>query len=198
MSAQVETMAFLHAHGLDVEPKGLNAQLRAAIQALQASYYPEPRGEGLTAAETEVLYSGGLDPAPASFGERGDPLLAGVITYAGLLETGLTCLQAAKKLRVSDARIRQRIQERTLLAIKAGRSWRLPMFQFAGDLELPGWGEVAQSLPAGISPVAVERWLRLANPDLATDGEETPRSPRDWLLEGRPARVVAALAAGLA
>jgi excisionase family DNA binding protein len=197
MDTDVKTRAFLHVHGLDVEPKGLNAQLRATIQALQSLYFPEPGCEGLTAPEAAVLRSGGLDPAPRSFGEKGDPLLQGALTHAGLLETGLTTLQAAKVLRVSDARIRQRLQDRTLLAIKTGRSWKLPLFQFADGQELPGWGEVARKLPRDIAPVAVERWLMLPNPDLVTGADEAPVSPRAWLREGRPAKAVAALAAGL-
>ena len=197
MNANVEAMAFLHVHGLEVEPRGLNAQLRAAVKALQALYYPEPRQEGLTTSELEVLRSGGLDPTPRHFGERGDPLLNGVLTYAALIETGLTTIQAAKLLGVSDARIRQRLQAGTLLAIKTGRAWKLPLFQFADGAELPGWGQVAQNLPVGVSPVAVESWLRLPNPDLVTGEDETPVSPRAWLQEGRPAKAVASLAAGL-
>ena len=197
MNADVETMAFLHVHGLDVQPKGLNGPLRAAIQALQSLYYPEPGHAGLTASEVAVLRSGGLDPAQKPFGAHGDPLLNGVITFAALIETGLTTIQAAKVLHVSDARIRQRLQERTLLAIKSGRSWKLPLFQFAGGGELPGWAQVAPKLPEGISPVAVERWLMLPNPDLVVGKDETPTSPRAWLLEGRTAKTVAALVAGL-
>jgi len=197
MNADVETMAFLHAHGLEVEPKGLTGQLQAAIEHFRALYYPGPGQEGLPAAELEVLRSGGLDPAPRGLGER-DPLLDGVLTFAAMVESGLTTLQVAGMLGVSDARIRQRIVDRTLFAIKAGRSWKLPLFQFAGGVELPGWGAVAQSLPRDISPVAVARWLSLPNPDLGTGETETPLSPRAWLQEGRPATAVAALAAELA
>lgn len=151
MNAKAETMAFLHAHGLEaVEPKALNASLRSAIARLKALYYPVKEQEGLTAAEMEVAHAGGLDPTPR-FAPVDDPLLAGAISYASLVQTGLTTTQAAKLLGVSDARIRQRLQERTLLAIRDGRSWKLPVFQFAGKGELPGWGEVAQALP-GISP----------------------------------------------
>jgi len=197
MKSNVETMAFLHVHGLDVEPRGLNEQLRAAILSLQALYFPGPNQGGLTAAEADALRSGGLDPTPRTFGEKGDPLLDGVLAYTSLVETGLTTLQAAKLLGVSDARIRQRLKERTLVAIRSGRSWRLPVFQFAGGKELPGWGEVAQGLPQDLSPVALERWLRFPNSELVRGEEETVMSPRGWLLEGRPAKVVAALAAGL-
>jgi excisionase family DNA binding protein len=198
VDAKAETMAYLHAHGLEaVEPKVLNASLRSAITRLKALYYPMKEQEGLTAAELDVARAGGLDPAPR-FAPGDDPLLAGAISYASLVQTGLTTAQAAKRFGVSDARIRQRIQERTLLAIRDGRSWTLPVFQFTGKGELPGWGEVAQAFPREISPVAVESWLLLPNSDLVTGADETPTSPRAWLLEGRPPQPVAVLAAGLA
>ena len=179
MDTNVETMAFLHAHGLDVDPKGLAGSLQDVIRTFKVLYYPAPGQDGLTASEVEVLRSGGLDPTPRALGTT-DPLLRGALAYAGLVETGLTTAQAAQMLGVSDARIRQRLQERTLVAIRAGRSWKLPLFQF------------------DISPVAVEHWLRLPNADLVLGEDEAPVSPRTWLLEGRPAKAVALLAEGLA
>lgn len=196
MSANLETLAFLHAHGLDVEPKGLPRVLRDAIKNLQSLYYPDSGQEGLTAAEIQIYRSGGLDPAPRASG-MDDPLLRGVMTYAALVDTGLTAVESARMLGVTDARIRQRLKERTLFAIKNGGSWRLPMFQFAEGRELPGWGEVARKLPQGISPVAVAQWLMLPNLDLAVGEDGTPKSPREWLLEGRSPLAVARLAEAL-
>lgn len=196
MSVDVETLAFLHAHGLDVEPKELPKALRDAINQLQSLYYPISGQEGLPAAEIQIHRSGGLDPAPRELGTN-DPLLRGVMTYAGLVDTGLTALEAAEMLGVTDARIRQRLKERTLFAIKDCGSWRLPVFQFAEGRELPGWGEVAQNLPPGISPVTVAHWLLLPNVDLSVGEDETPTSPRAWLLEGRSPQSVAQLARAL-
>lgn len=197
MSTGIETMAFLHTHGLDVHPKGINAHLRAAIKAIPSLYYSEPGREGLTAEEANVARSGGLDPHP-TFGDHPDPLLLGVIAYATLIQTGLTALQAAKRLDVSDARIRQRIQDRTLLALREGGYWKLPVFQFTESGELPGWSVVAPRFPLDVSPVAVERWLLLPHADLVSGKDEAPMSPRAWLLEGRPPQTVAALAEELA
>lgn len=192
-----QTMAFLHARGLNVEPKGLATALRAAVAETQALYRARPGQEGLTAEEVEAARSGGLDPRPAR-GSRADPLVQGVAAYASLIHTALTARQAAARLGVSDARVRQRLQARTLLAVREGRSWKLPVFQFTKRGELPGWGEVCPSLPPAASPLAVERWLRLSHSDLVTGDDETPMSPRAWLLEGRPPEAVAALAGELA
>lgn len=196
MNTKVETLAYLHARGLDVAPEGLAAALKAALAKIQALYYPNPGEEGLTAGEAAVFQSGGLDPRPARHGGE-DPLVAGVMAYAGLVSSGLTTLQAAKRLGVSDARIRQRLQDHSLLGLRSGRSWRLPIFQFTPKGELPGWSEVCARLPEAISPVAVERWLRLPHPDLVAGVDERPLSPRQWLLEGRPALRVADLAGEL-
>ena len=192
-----QTLAFLHARGLDVEPKGLATALRVAIAEREAVYRAKPGQEGLTAGEVEAARSGGLDPQPAR-GARADPLVQGVVAYASLIHTGLPARQAAARLGVSDARVRQRLQARTLLAVREGRSWKLPVFQFTRRGELPGWGEVCPSLPPTASPVAAERWLGLPHPDLVTGDNETPMSPRAWLLEGRPPEAVAALAGELA
>ena len=134
----LQMMAFLHARGLDVEPKGLAAALQVAIAQIEALYRVKPGQEGLTVEEVEAARSGGLDPQPAR-GARADPLVQGVVAYASLILTGLTTRQAAARLGVSDARVRQRLQARTLLAVREGLSWKLPVFQFTKRGALPGW-----------------------------------------------------------
>lgn len=196
MTPATQTMAFLHARGLDVEPEGLTSAVRAAIEQYAALYYAVPGQEGLTAEEVEAARCGGLDPEPAASGD--DPLLQGVVAYASLIQTGLTTRQAADRLGVSDARIRQRRLERTLFAVREGKSWKLPLFQFAERGELPGWRVVCPALPAAASPVAVERWLALPHPDLVAGEDEAAMRPRDWLLQCRPPETVAALAGELA
>lgn len=180
------TFAFLHAHGLEVRPQGLDEAVVAALDAMAVVYAPST-SEALTVAECEVAAYGGLDPTPG--GE--DPLVEGVASYAALLRSGLTTAAAAARLGVSDARVRQRLADRSLFAVRQGPAWRLPLFQFGPDGELPGWGLVCAALPEGLSPVALERWLRTRHPDL---GE----APREALLAGRDPRLVAAAAAELA
>ena len=193
--SNLETMAFLHSHGLEVEPTGLLAELRAALEATPVRYYGGDDEEGLTAEEVEVARSGGLDDRALT--GAADPLLQGVVAYARLIHTGLTTGQAAQRLGVTDARIRQRLSDHTLFAVRAGKSWHLPAFQFTRNRELPGWGEVCPRLPRSASPVALERWLLAPHPDLVLGEDETPTSPRDWLLAGRPPQSVAAVAGEL-
>lgn len=200
MSGPIETLAFLHAHGLMVEPKDLAEALRSAVEALPRAYVV-PGREGLTADEAEVARSGGLDPTPRprnlSAGSA-DALAEGVVRHAKLIDTGFTTRDAAAHLGVSDARIRQRIDEGTLFALRHGRSWRLPAFQFVPGGELPGWADVCRALPPDVSPVALARWLTLPHPDLVVGDDELPTAPLDWLIDGRPPGRVATLADELA
>lgn len=186
MPADVATLAFLHARGLEVRPGALDEALLAALEAIPVVYAPASV-EALTLAEAEVAAYGGLDPAPGP----DDPLVRGVAAYAALVKTGLTTTDAARRLGVTDARVRQRLAERTLFAIRVGRAWRLPLLQFTDRGELPGWASVCAALPEGLSPVALDGWLRARHPDLGL-------SPRDALAAGRDPRIVAAAAQELA
>ena len=172
-----QTMAFLHARGLDVEPKGLAAALRAAIAQIEALYRAKPGQEGLTSEEVEAARSGRARPAALPAAPAPTRSFRALWPHASLIHTGLTTRQTAARLGVSDARVRQRLQARTPLAVREGLSWKLPVFQFTKRGELPGWGQVCLSLPSAASPVAVERWLRLPHPDLVTGENETPISP---------------------
>ena len=190
MGRALSTLAFLHAHGLDVEPKGLAAELRSAIERVTALYRSEAGDEGLTVAEMAVAQAGGLSAQPRW---RVDPLMRGVVTHATLVSTGLTASQAAERLGVSDARVRQRLSERTLFGIRERRAWRLPLFQFTTQGELPGWSTVCPAIPESIAPIELDGWLNLPHPDLCLGEDEQPTSPRGWLLDGRSAESVAAL-----
>jgi hypothetical protein len=194
MTSISETLAFLHAHGLYVEPSGLSDSLKSAVGVLERVFYGAPGAEGLTAGELQVARAGGLVPHTAT---GWDPMAAAVVHHARLLDTGLTTASAAARLGVTDARIRQRIDDGSLFAMKRDRSWRLPDFQFVGGLEVPGWSTVCRKLPADVSPVALDRWLRLPHPDLVVGESEEPVAPLRWLHEGRPAERVADLAARL-
>ena len=92
--------------------------------------------------------------------------------------------------------MRQRLAARTLFGIRRNDGWRIPVFQFAGDMLLPGVGAVLARLPADLHPMVVFRWFHAPDPDLTLDG--LPRSPRDWLRLGNDPERVAVIAADLA
>jgi hypothetical protein len=182
--------AYLHAHGLRVEPSELDAAVLEAVSARRAVLYPFG-DTGLPTAESAVLERGGFDLEQRDYGVD-DPALKTAVEHAAILSSGLTTAQAARRLGVSEARVRQRLGQRTLYGIQGRRGWVVPSFQFGSDTELPGWDRVVPHLPESLSPVELLSWLTLANVDLGG------KSPRDWLLAGQDPAPVAALADGLA
>lgn len=187
--------AFLHAHGVDIPPDDLDAAVAEALRMHRAVLYP--RGSaGLTADEVALLREGGVDPDARNVAGL-DPVVRGVAEHAAILKSSLTTGDVAEALGVSEARVRQRLAKRTLFGIETRHGWRVPSFQLTEDGELPGWSEVAPRLPVGLSAVELLGWLTLPNADLVVGEEETPISPIEWLRQGRSARVVAGLAAGL-
>ena len=153
----------------------------------------EPARE-FSPAEVAVLEEGGLDLSPPA-AEEPDPLARTAARYAALLATALTTREAAGLLGTGESRVRQRLKEKTLYGVKAGRENRLPAFQFEGGKEVPGIGEVLRHVDRSLHPVALSNWFTLPNPDLYLDEEgERALSPREWLLSGGAPGVLVPLA----
>lgn len=140
--------------------------------------------ERFSAEEAAVLREGGLDLSPPSPDEP-DPLARTAARYAAMMATALTTGEAADLLGVGESRVRQRLKERTLYGLKAGRENRLPAFQFESGIEVRGIGEVLRRIDRSVHPVALLNWFASPNSDLYLDeGEERAVSPREWLLSG--------------
>jgi len=195
-SKATASRAYLHAHGLERRPKGLQEDFLQVFEGFAPVYRADPGREGLTAAELAVAVAGGLEAEPDARSK--DPLAAGLRAYVAVVAESLSTRKAAAHLNVTDARIRQRCIQRSLLGIRVGNTWKLPRFQFTDDGELPGWAQVCVALPETLSPVSLARWLAQPNSDLISGKNESPVSPLQWLVEGRPPEAVAALADELA
>lgn len=153
----------------------------------------EPARE-FSPAEAVVLEEGGLDLSPPTV-EEPDPLARTASRYAALLATALTTREAAGLLGTGESRVRQRLKEKTLYGVKAGRENRFPAFQFDGGKEVPGMGEVLRHVDRSLHPVALSNWFTLPNPDLyLNEEEESAVSPREWLLSGGTPGVLVPLA----
>lgn len=195
-SALQPTEAFLRAHGLAVKPEDFLAMVGFAIARLQQSVYPpEPRAD-LSQAEAETLSRGGLDLRSRGEGEP-SALARTTAKYAALLETSLTTAEAAERLGVDPARVRQRLGEGSLYGIRTPKGWRLPAFQFGEDNAVPGLEEVLPRLESHLHPVAVHNFFTLPHGDLYAGEVGRALSPREWLKAGYPARAVAELVANL-
>lgn len=200
--AQVDpTTAFLHAHGIRVEPSTLEDMVREAVVRLRSTMYrPDPKPD-LTAAEVAALERGGFDLEPSELG-AGDPLAQTAAEFAALLKESLPTAAAAERLGVDPSRIRQRLTSNppSLYGIRLESGWVIPAFQLDAGKTIPGIAEVTSRLDPELHPVSVYRWFTQPNLDLVVERErEDPRSlsPRDWLRFGLPVEPVAELAAHL-
>lgn len=194
--AALATQAFLHAHGLDVDPIALDAVVREAVGEYRTVLYPFGAPPGLTDAEVTLLSESGLDPVPRELG-RDDPLARSAADHAAILESAFGTGEVARHLGVTDARIRQRLKEGSLYGRYSAGVWRVPSFQFTAEGELPGWSAVARHVPRDLNPVALLRWLTLPNDDLRVGPADDAVSPREWLLAGGAPEAVVAATGGL-
>jgi hypothetical protein len=184
----------LQQHGVDASEEEL---AQALARALEEAGFSVPHGDPrahLDPQTVEYLEQGGFDPDRLDFGVR-DPVIRGALEHAILRTTSLTTREAARRLRVNDSRIRQRLASRTLYGIKIDDAWRLPAFQFRNKRLVPVIERVLRRLPGNLHPVAVHRWFHLAHPELMSD--EQALSPLQWLEAGHDPEIVADLAAGL-
>ena len=156
-----------------------------------------PVADDLSAAEVAALRSVGAFKDEGPVRPENDPLIRSQAEYMALLEESLSATEAAKLLHVDVSRIRQRLRERSLYGIEHEGAWRLPRFQFERRLVIPGLAQVLKALPADLFPLDVVDWFVLPDSDLQLDSDAEPLSPREWLISGRPAEPVVALASDL-
>ena len=148
-------------------------------------------GSSLTRAQVDVLERVGsfVDQMPPD-SERASTRTR--TRGAQLLAQSLVGADVAALLKVSASRVRQRVADRTLYAIKAKSGSRFPRFQFTEDGELPGWDVVAVTIPADVHPLTVQNVVLAISEELDLDGEHV--SPYDWLAAaGSPDRAVEVL-----
>jgi hypothetical protein len=170
-----------------------------ANQPLSADSWAGGSGEqALSAGEVEALKSVGLETRAWEQGAERDPLRQSIRDFVALLEASYTASEAARYLRVDASRIRQRLRERSLFGVDYEGEKRLLRFQFERRRVVRGLREVLAALPKELNPLDVAEWFLSPNPDLELGGEESPLSPREWLLGGRPIEAMVAVARGFA
>ncbi|HTD72569.1 MAG TPA: hypothetical protein VK652_03510 [Steroidobacteraceae bacterium] len=154
----------------------------------------ESAARTLSAGEVDALKAVGLATELFDKSFERDPLTQSIADYMALLETSYSTAQAAKYLKVDASRVRQRLREHSLFGIDYDGEKRLPRFQFERQHVIPGLREVLAALPKELNPIDVAEWFLSPNPDLEIDAQETPLSPREWLLQGQAVGPVVALA----
>ena len=182
--SQPEALAdqrYFHLHGLKaVAPERLTAELKTAIDQLEVALYGPSRTE-LTDAEIAMLERAGvdLDERPA----EADPMLEYATEFAAIQATSLTPAVLARMLGITPARVRQKIRNGSLYAIRIGERLHVPSYQVAGNRLVPNIGRVNQAI-IDLDPVSVQRWITTPDPDLQD------RTPLNWLKAGRQADAV--------
>lgn len=192
-------LAYLHSHGIRVEPEALEEMVKEAVGRLPRTLYRSDPRPDLTQAEAQALEQGGFSLAPTDLGTE-DPLARTAAEYAALLKASLATAELAARLGVDPSRIRQRLTARppTLYGIRLESGWVIPEFQLDAGRLIPGLAEVVPQLDPDLHPVTVLRWFTTPNPDLVSDEHgDRALSPRDWLRLGLTAGPVAALAGDL-
>jgi hypothetical protein len=181
----------------------LNLAGRADSILMTASRYLEDRGRellptsggtGLSTSEHNALMSVGVNPDQEVSGRA---VLDTAAHFAVILETALPIVVAARKLGVNPARLKERIRERTLIAVDvSAREWLLPNFQFTTSGELRGLRSVVRTIRPGASIIAVVSFFTSPQADLENDEGES-MTPVAWLASGRDPNAVRSLAAAI-
>ena len=175
-------------------PGLLASDLDPSLVAMVAeilSVAQERPGERLSAGEL-----GALERYPSGSREEVTRSLARAASIRqGILDAALTGAEAAKRLGVGTSRIRQRIGDHTLYAVKSGRAWRLPEWQFTRHGEVSGIAAVIQALPDEIGLLEVDSFLNSPNVDFIVG--DVAVTPLTWLAAGHDPEPVMQIAADL-
>lgn len=177
---------YLEQRGLaDETAEKLNTALRVVLDSMEPKLY-ENDGSGLTEAESAVLITGGARLEQEA-GE--DPFAASTVSYAAMVHNSKSTKEAAETLNLTPGRVRQMVAERSLYSFVIDNRRYIPAFQFDGEKLVGNIGQVNQTLPVRMHPVAVLRWYEIENHDLVVDDEgdeNVTMSPLDWLKGGYP------------
>ncbi|HRN61790.1 MAG TPA: hypothetical protein PK743_10795 [Luteimonas sp.] len=141
-----------------------------------------PVDPALPAAEEQALAAVGLGAGEQTRALAETARARYVSTFLDLFHDADTPTQLARKQGLDPSRIRQRIRDRTLLAIELNGEKRVPRFQFEGTIEVPGLPRVLAGVDDRVAPLAFAMWFLTPTPDLAWGEDGTSVSPRDWLL----------------
>ena len=181
--------AGVHRVQLPGVPAGdINPSSIAALAGILNAAWERP-GDRLSGGELQVL-----ERYPSASREEVSQALArSAGRRQGIIDASLTVGEAAERLGVGTSRIRQRIGERTLYAIKRGRSWLLPDWQFTQRGEVPGIAAMMRALPDGTDLIEVDGFLTSPNVDLVVD--DVAVTPLEWLGAGHDPESVARVAA---
>lgn len=138
----------------------------------------DPPGLALSEHDAALLDKSGFvaDPAAATAAR-----LDREIKMQDLIHRSLSVTDAAERLGVSAARIRQRLAGGTLWAFTSGHSRLLPPAQFTAAGGVPHLEKVMPRVAKDLHPLSVQALLTALQPSLIVDGR--PVSITAWLTD---------------
>lgn len=167
---------------------GISEDVIAAMLAQALLTASLRRAVGLTERDRQFLdaYSG----VEASDGSETPGEVRTALTSAS---SAYDTAKLAKFWGITPSRVRHRVAEGSLYALRVGRSLLFPRWQFDPDVRpLPHLATLLEALPKDLHPAEVAGWMTTANGNLIVGDQ--PTSVRDWLLSGGPVAPVVELA----
>jgi len=197
-----ELMRELEALGESLSRAGLSGRETYVLRATSAyliehaeEAIPLSPNEPLRPEELEALAAAGI----VAEGEIDDaPMLDVVARHAALVASAIPLAEAARRLDVNPSRLRQRLQEGSLVGVRdpGGRSWLVPAFQFTSEGELPGLRTALKGIRKDARPVEIDSFFETPQPDLE-DEEGGAMTPLAWLRRSGDPEIVRGLAQGI-
>lgn len=172
------------------------AALHIAARMLERADEIAEEDVPLSASERDAMSRLGIDASEvvsdADF-YRSGPVLEGMTRQALMTADAVPLAEAARRMGVSDARLRQRIAAGSLMAVHRphGRGWLIPAFQLTEAGEVPHLSRALQATGRPVSAQAMDRFFRTPREDL--EGV----SPRDWLIAGHDPAIIESILSGL-
>ncbi|RKF13546.1 hypothetical protein D6850_14765 [Roseovarius spongiae] len=165
------------------------AALHIAARIVEQAHEVTCEETPLDKAEQEILERFGIDAGNAMSDEdfyKSAPVMEGMTRESIITAKAIPLAKAARRMGVSDARLRQRIAAGSLMAVHRphGRGWLIPTFQLTDTGEVPHLGRTLLAAGRPISAQAMARLFRTPREDL--DGH----SPRDWLIAGNDPAII--------
>ncbi len=136
----------------------------------------DPAEPAVSEHDAKLLDEAGFVTDPAAATAAG---VARDIRMQDLVHSSLSVTDAAERLGVTTARIRQRLADGTLWAFDSGEGRLLPPGQFTADGAVPHLERVLPLLDKDLHPLTVQALLTQPQPSLTVDGR--PVSIVAWL-----------------
>lgn len=185
----MSVLEYLNVHGVDVDEE----ELTSALDQLLGENLISEGSAGLTKDAATVLERIAPRPRRRAVSEA---TAATVAESIALVSGSRSVEQVASDLGIDPSRIRHRVADKALYALRVGRRLSLPTWQFDEGAPLPSLGAVLAALAPDLHPLEVAGFMTSPHPELEVRGRTV--SPKRWLSGGGDPAPIIELAESLA